>query len=73
MSEKSRPKFSARNSLPNGDFLTFAVWQGKTDPSAEVFSIQLRHKEGDLWETTGRIAIYRTADGQYSKLPERQT
>ena len=73
MSEKSRPKVKFFTSLPNGDYLNFAVWQGKTDPSAEVFTIQVSHKEDDSWQNIARLAIYRTADGQYSKLPERQT
>ncbi len=73
MSEKSRPKAKFFTTLPNGDYLNFAVWQGKADPSAEVFTVQISHKEGEIWETVGRLAIYRTSEGVYSKLPERQT
>jgi hypothetical protein len=39
---------------------------------AEVLTIQIRHSAGDSWETTGRLAVYRTGDGNYSQLPERQ-
>src|SRR6266571_7283303 len=67
-------KYKARYStkLPNGDFLGVTVWPGKSDPNAEVVTIQVRQQTGENWETVGRIAIYRTADGRYSLLPERQ-
>ena len=48
------------------------VWPGKTDPNAEVVTVQIRHQTGDSWETVGRIAIYRTSDGRFLLLPERQ-
>ena len=68
-----RQKFKARFStrLPNGDFLGITVWPGKSDPSAEVLTIQVRRQTGEGWETVGRLAIYRTADGRHSLLPER--
>lgn len=72
MSVRSRPKASMRTRLPNGDFLTLAVWPGKSDPTAEVITVQIRHLSGDRWETVGRLAAYRTADGRYSQLPERR-
>ena len=73
MSGTSQPKASMRTKLPNGDFLTLTVWAGKTDPNAEVITVQIRHPEGDQWITTGRMAAYRTSDGTYSQLPERNT
>ena len=73
MSDKSRPKEKFWTLLPNGDYLNFAVWPGKSDPSAEVFSIQLSHKENEKWQVVGRLGIYRTSEGEYRKLPERQT
>ena len=68
-----RQKFKARFStkLPNGDFLGITIWPGKSDPSAEVLTIQIRRQTGEGWETVGRLAIYRTPDGRYSLLPER--
>jgi hypothetical protein len=66
-----QPKASMRTKLPNGDFLTLTVWAGKTDPTAEVITVQIRHPEGDQWTTIGRIAAYRNSDGTYSQLPER--
>jgi hypothetical protein len=71
MSTTSQPKASMRTKLPNGDFLSLTVWAGKTDPTAEVITVQIRHPEGDQWETIGRMAAYRTSDGKYSQLPER--
>ena len=72
MSGKSYPKASMRTRLPNGDYLSLAVWQGKSDPTAEVITVQIRRLQGDRWETVGRLAAYRTADGNYSQLPERR-
>ena len=47
-----------------------AVWPGKSDPEAEVVSVQLRRYDGD-WKTLGRVALYRAKDGVYSELPEK--
>ena len=70
MSEKTRPKFSVSKKLGGGEFLNLAVWPGKSDPGAEVLSVQLRRFDGD-WKTLARVALYRTKDGTYSELPER--
>jgi len=72
VSVRSQPKASMNTKLPNGDFLTLTVWPGKSDPSAEVITVQIRHLSGDRWETIGKLAAYRTADGKYSQLPERR-
>lgn len=72
MSQTQRYKARYSTKLPSGDFLGVTVWPGKTDPSAEVVTIQVRRQTGEGWETVGRIAIYRTPDGRYSLLPERQ-
>ena len=69
---KNYPKFKSSNPLPNGDYLSIAIWPGKKDPSAEVITIQIRRQEGGEWMTVGRLAVYRTSDGRYSKLPERR-
>lgn len=71
MAEKQTPKARFSTRLPNGDSLGITIWQGKSDPTAEVVSVQIRHQTGDNWETTARIALYRTADGKYTLLPER--
>jgi hypothetical protein len=71
MAEKQTPKARFSTRLPNGDSLGITIWQGKSDPTAEVVSVQIRHQTGDTWETTARIAIYRTSDGRYTLLPER--
>ena len=72
MSGKPQPKARFSNRMPNGDFLSLTIWAGKSDPTAEVFTVQVRHYSGDRWETAGRLAVYRTAEGSYSQLPERQ-
>jgi len=71
VSERQQPKARFSTRLPSGDFLSFAVWPGKSDPSAEVLTVQVRHFEGDVWETVARLAVYRTSDGKYTLLPER--
>ena len=72
MAEKPMPKARFSTKLPNGDFLGVTIWPGKTDPSAEVVTVQIRHPTADGgWETTARIALYRTNDGRYTLLPDR--
>ena len=70
MSEKTHPKFSVSKKLGGGEFLNVAIWPGKSDPEAEVVSIQLRKFDGD-WKTRARVALYKTKDRAYSELPER--
>jgi len=72
MSSKTQPRARFSAKLPNGDFLTITVWPGKSDPTAEIINVQIRHPGGEGWETIGRLAIYRTADAKYSQLPERK-
>jgi len=57
--------------MPNGDYLSLTIWPGKSDPTAEVLTVQVRHQSSQGWETAGRLAVYRTADCRYSQLPER--
>jgi len=71
MAEKSMPKARFSTKLPNGDFLGITIWPGKTDPTGEVVTVQIRHPSGTGWETTARIAVYRASDGTYKLLPEK--
>ncbi len=68
----SQPKARFYTRINDQDYLGLTVWPGKTDPKAEVITLQLRRREGVNWETVARLAVYRTPDGTYSKLPERQ-
>jgi len=72
LSSTSRPKGRFYTRVNEQDFLGITIWPGKTDPTAEVIVVQLRRRDGDDWETVGRLAVYRTSDGTYSKLPERR-
>ena len=72
MSSKSHPIARFYTRISDVDFLGITIWQGKTDPKAEIIVAQVRRKIGDSWETVGRIALYRTQDGSYSKLPDRK-
>ena len=71
LNSASQPKARFYTRISERDFLGITVWSGKTDPEAEVIVVQLRRRDGDNWETVGRLAVYRTSDGTYSKLPER--
>lgn len=72
MSPTSKPKGRFYTRLSEQDFLGLTVWPGKTDPKAEVIVVQIRRRDGDNWETVGRLAVYRSSDGMYSKLPDRK-
>jgi hypothetical protein len=71
LSSRSQPKGRFYTRLNEQDFLGLTIWEGKADPTAEVVVVQLRRRTGDNWETIGRLAVYRTGDGIYSRLPER--
>jgi len=72
LSPTSEPKGRFYTRLNERDFLGITIWPGKTDPEAEVIVAQLRRRDGDTWETVGRLAVYRSPKGEYSKLPERR-
>ena len=72
MSQKPQPKFRFMKKLDSGDYLSLAVWPGKSIPEDEVISVQVRRMEGE-WKTVGRLAIYRTKEGTYSQLPETKS
>jgi hypothetical protein len=71
MAERQKYKARFSSKLPSGDFLSFTVWPGKSDPNAEVLTIQIRREGSAGWETVHRVAVYRTSDGKFSLLPER--
>jgi hypothetical protein len=72
LNSPSQPKARFYTRLSEQDYLGISIWPGKTDPTAEVIVVQLRRRDGDDWETVGRLAVYRTSDGAYSQLPERR-
>ena len=55
----SQPKARFYTRINEQDYLGISVWPGKADPSAEVITLQLRRRDGDNWETVGRLAVYR--------------
>ncbi len=71
----SKPKASFRVRLSEAEFLNVGVFPTKRDPTAEVISVQVtrapRAPEDD-WETVARIALYRSPEGNYSQLPNRE-
>jgi len=66
------PKASFRERLHEDEFLSISVFPTKKDPTAEVISVQVRRPTGDDWETIVKIAIYRSPEGDYSRLPDRE-
>jgi hypothetical protein len=72
LSSTSNAKARFYTRLNEQDYLGITVWSGKTDPEAEVIVVQLRRRNGDNWNTVGRLDVYRMPDGTYSKLPERK-
>jgi hypothetical protein len=70
LSSSAQPIGRFYTRLNEQDYLGLTIWQGKTDPNAEVLTVQLRRRDGDNWETVGRLAIYRSSNGTYTKLPE---
>lgn len=71
MTPPPQPKARFYTRINEKDYLGITVWPGKSDPAAEVITLQLRRNEGENWETVGRLAVYRSSDGTYKKLPER--
>ncbi len=72
LTSDSQPKARFYTRLNERDYLGVTIWPGRTDPTSEVIVVQLRRRNGDDWETVGRVAVYRTSEGAYSKLPERR-
>lgn len=68
----SQPKARFHIRINEQDYLNLTVWPGKADPGAEVIVAQIRRNTGEDWETIGKIAVYRSSDASYSKLPERK-
>jgi ribonuclease HI len=64
------PKGSFRIRLADGKILSVAVFPTKKDPNAEVISVRIQKDETENWEVVGKMAVYRSADGNYSKLPD---
>jgi hypothetical protein len=67
-----RPKQSFRIPLPDGSNLSLAVFATRNDPAAEVISVQITRLVDDNWVTEARLAVYRSPEGNYSQLPDRE-
>ena len=67
-----RPKHSFRIPLPDGSNLSLAVFATKNDPNAEVISVQITRIVEDKWVTDAKLAVYRSPEGVYRQLPERE-
>jgi hypothetical protein len=68
----SRPKESFRVPLPDGSNLSLAVFATRNDPAAEVISVQISRLVDSNWVTDARLAVYRSPEGNYRQLPDRE-
>ena len=68
----ARPKQSFRITLSDGSNLSLAVFATKKDPKAEVISVSISRLVDDNWVTDARLAVYRSPEGNYSQLPDRE-
>jgi hypothetical protein len=66
------PKANFRVPLPDGSNLSVSVFPTKKDPKAEVIAIQIGRKLEEEWENRQIMAIYRSPEGDYVKLPDRE-
>jgi hypothetical protein len=66
------PKANFRVPLQDGSNLSVSVFPTKKDPNAEVIAIQISRKVEEEWENLKIMAIYRSPEGDYVKLPDRQ-
>jgi len=69
------PKASFRLRLNETEFLNVSIFPTKKDPTAEVISVQINRTPRapeDNWETVAKIALYRSPEGDYSRLPDRE-
>jgi hypothetical protein len=72
MIKMPRPKESFRSSLPNGSSLSISVFATKNDAKAEVVSVEVRRKVDNDWVTDARVALYRSPEGNYRQLSDRE-
>ena len=70
--EMGRPKQSFRIALSDGSNLSLAIFATRNDPVAEVISVQITRLVNDNWVTDARLAVYRSPEGYYSQLPDRE-
>jgi hypothetical protein len=67
-----RPKHSFRIPLPDGSNLSLAVFPTRNDPAAEVISVQITRLVDNNWVTDAKLAVYRSPEGNYTQLPNRE-
>jgi hypothetical protein len=48
------------------------VFATRNDPAADVISVQITRLVDDNWITDARLAVYRSPEGNYSQLPNRE-
>jgi hypothetical protein len=68
----AKPRESFRMSLSDGSSLSMSVFPTKNDPKAEVVSVEIRRIVADNWVTDARLAVYRSPEGNYRLLPDRE-
>jgi hypothetical protein len=66
------PKESFRLPLSNGNNLSISIFPTRNDPKAEVISIEIRRQSSEGWVTDERLSLYRSPEGNYRQLPNRE-
>lgn len=67
-----RPKESFRIPLDDNKFLSISVFQTRNDPEAEVIVAQISQIIEGEWKNLARLAVFRSPEGNYQQLPERE-
>jgi hypothetical protein len=65
-----KAKFSVR--VGDTEYLNFTVFLTKADPTAEVIVAEIRLREEDNWTSRGRLAVFRSPEGTYKQLADRE-
>ena len=64
----SEPKARFYTRINENDYLSVTVWPVKSDPLAEVITLQLRRNEGEKWEISVYLKEEKQHDNQTSGI-----
>lgn len=66
---RRQPKASFKLRLNDTDSLRIVFWATKKDLNAEVIVAEIQRRSESSWESVGKIAVYRSPEGELSQLP----
>jgi hypothetical protein len=64
----SKPKESFRTQLNDRKFLSIHIFPTRYDSEAEVVVALISQKNESGWESVGRLAVFRSPNGKYTRL-----